>query len=436
MSETTNSILLENTLKESTSAQVGKFEPLITPLLQKIYRESLVSQIADVQPILSPVGKISALFSLYTGDKSDFENKVYFETSKIIAIDSAFEATFLTDGTVYTTSSGGTFSVIYKENVEWVDKVLAAGVLTSTPITLTLMVIINITGTVALSDTVSGATILSETKNFTAIKKVLQNYSGPYTIDLTNINGIDFQVRSIPIECKTRKILTNFTWERVRDLFKIHGEKAYDIVSKNIKTVIEHDIDIEVINYLKNIAKPMPDVNLHISLGMQSGLLDISNDIVSAIFFAVESIVRATKRNRTMFILCDSSTASFLQVNPWNLKAKYEESNPYYIGNIASYPIFCDMYSHENYILVGYKYFSDEVGDAGLIFAPYINTLVGAIDPDTFHEKIMTINRYAFTRHPQDSGTGIGDSDFFRMIKINYDGVEMANLSPQIANFI
>ena len=428
----TEKVLIKNSLNESAtlSQDVSKFEPLITPLIKKIYPDTLVNQIANVQPLSSPIGKVSYLSSMYTGQGTKEQNNIFYNNSKIICFDVAAYDLFEIDGTGYTmTSSQGdiVFTVVYKEKGKIQNYFTDNSLNTTTTFNDVSILVISIRSGIFTPDAIFNSTynILFSSLNRTAMKKILKDYSGPYNINnITNpTNEIGFQIATKVVETKSRKIISRFTLEQIQDIEKLYGEDYKEFVSDIIGNEIRQELDREVIGYLKEIARPMNDIKLRNSLGNQSGLFDLSNDIVNAIHFGVESIVRATKRNRTMFILCDSSTAAYLQINPWHTQAEPERDNPYYLGKIGSYPLYCDIFSDEHYILIGYRYDSDTAGDAGLIFAPYSHSIVDAKSLDPMLENLLTMNRYAYTRHPQDSGDGVGDSDFFRIFNIDYTGL-------------
>lgn len=439
--ELLNESLKQNVIKESNvSGDIGQYGPLIIPLVQKIYPESLVNQIASVQPTSSPIAKIAALYSIYTGDGSNNDNNIHLENSRIITVSSA-------DGALFTVGDTGavganTFTVFYKENATKYSATydIDKSILTRDfPDTYTHILIRVDAGTFSEGDVVTagpgtGATILYVSANRNIIKRVFKEYADVLENN-TNLKEINFEIRTRNLETKTRKIKSKFTIEKYHAIQTLYKEKAEDFVAKYIANEIKQEIDREIIKYLKDIATPMPrDVDLtfsHSTVG--DSLLGLTYDIYTSIFLAIEEIVKATKRNRTMFILADSATCSMLLLNPLQSEAKPDASNPYRVGQVGVYPLYCDPYATDHYVIVGYRFESNTLDDAGLIFSPYTSTVVEAVNPDTFGRDFMTLNRYAFTRHPQDSGDGIGDSDFFRYFSVIYgDPGALRNLTDSI----
>lgn len=474
--EALGEVLEDNYLKESNtnSSDVAQFAPLVSPLIKKIYPQSLVEQIASIQPIKSPVGRIAYLNSIYTGNTSNDYNNIHWSNSCLITIPVSAMNNFEADGTtVYTTDTASAdFVVYYKETTgELFTTYTSAGERVSGPswdtkyghllcrvvtgfdtvngiLSETAIVDDNgntiytgIAPLLSTGDTIGGITILYSTTNRNTIRKVFKDYSQTLE-DNSNLLEIDFEVATNIIQTKSRKIKTRFNAETVQDYKNIYKEKAEDIVAEAIANEIRQNIDREVIQYLKENATPMQQdiiIPLSISNNSSGSILDMTYDVFTSIFLAIEEIVRATKRNRTMFILADSATCAFLALNPLHTEAKPKESNPYYVGQVGVYPLYCDPYATENYVIVGYKHNAPEKHDAGLYFAPYITTMHEVPDPNNMYQQTyITMNRYGYCLHPQDNGTpGDGNSDFFRYFAVNFtfNNSSIKNFTPQIRQF-
>ena len=91
------------------------------------------------------------------------------------------------------------------------------------------------------------------------------------------------------------------------------------------------------------------------------------------------------------------------------------------------FDLYMDPYSTDHYVLVGYKSEDADLGDSGLIFAPYMNTIHEAIEPDTGKSVFFNTMRYDYISHPQDTTTGVSDSIFFKMF--NIDMTDIPNLA-------
>jgi len=420
-----------NTLKESVSSgDVAQIGALISPLIKKIFTTSLISQVCDVQPLTGPIGRIATLFSMYSGEGSSAETGTQPDTSYIVYTSPAASGLGLSVGdTVTEDSSSDTFKVVHIEG----EKLLLALSVGS--------------HVIEKADTFNTAefSITYSTQNRAAIKKLFTSYSGsfPYGTDSNDdVKYIGFESRTKMVESVSRKLKSKFSFEQLQDMMSVYSEKGIDTASDFLANEIQHEIDKEVIEYMKFIApySTISAVKLSESIAVGGGgIKDVTDDLIVNIFLAAEKIVQDTKRNRNIFVLCDPITGAFLQTNAFVTKTHMDEKNPYEIGTIGTYPLFIDMFAEvgEYFVLVGYQGLSDEQGDSGVIYAPYSNT-VHVVDSGDMKQNMMILNRYAIVRHPQDTGnknsTNIWDSsnasnsDFFKMFLVDY-GTAIKNLT-------
>jgi hypothetical protein len=448
--------LYDNTLNEGSMAgDIASWEPLLLPLVKKIYPNSLVEQIASVQPTKSPLAKVSYLNAIYSGNASNVENNVHWTNSRLITISASANASFVV-GSTYTlnTTPSMIVQVFYKEvTYEYTTNEVSSGITVTQSVSSLPkncnMLIAAVSGSLDTSNgmfgLIAGNTIGSEvirytTTNKNTIKKVFRDYSTVLENN-SNLREISFEVATKTIPTVSRKIRSKFSQEKLEDYKNLYNLKAYDLVAESIGNEVRQDIDREIIDYLKHIATPMQsDINIPLSLGAGAGggLEAISYDLYGSIYLAVEEIVKATKRNRTVFILADSATCALLVLNAHHSKATPDESNPYHVGSIGPYELYCDPFATEHYIMVGYNFKSKDKNDAGLYFTPYSTTIHEVTSGDgtsvmPFSQNFMVMNRYGYTSHPQDSGTGNGDSDFFRIFSVNYSmaGMTIPNFPEQ-----
>lgn len=460
--------LCNNSMNESSMADdIARWEPLLFPLIKKIYPDSLVEQIASVQPSKGPAAKISYLNAIYTGDKSNIENGIHWTNSRLVTLPASASATVSAGGTyLVNTTPNINIKVYYGEITnEFVTTSTSSGLTVTESVSSvpkywniligavsgddSLEIDVNgktykplnvINNIVAGTTTINSETILYSTTNRNTIKKVFKSYSTVLENN-SDMREINFETATKVVTLTSKKIRSKFSQEKLQDLKALYNEKAYDIVGEAIGNEIRQEIDREVIDYLKANATPMKsDINLPLSLGASNGggLDAVTYDVIGSIYLAAEEIVRATKRNRTMFILADSATCAFLLLNPLHTETKTEESNPYLVGKVGAYDLFCDPYSTEHYVMVGYNYKSKDKHDAGIYFVPYTTTIHEVTDgtgtsTTPFSQNFMVMNRSGYTLHPQDSGkgNGSGDSDFFRIFSVNFGTGGIPNFPEQ-----
>lgn len=438
----------KNILRESaTSSDIAGYAPLLVPLLKKLYTESLINQIADIQELTSPMGKVAALFAVYSGSGSSAETNTHPMSSFLVILPNSAPATTWVADTTTVSFGSSTFKCRYVETDEDVNGNAIVRLLISRETGTDIPIV---------GDTFNGRVISYITFNRASIKKLFKGFGGSYIIDgngnkeyvgynygfddNSDIKFIGFETKTINATTTARKFKSKFSQEQMQDMLNIYKEKTQDTFSEAVANELRQEIDKEFICYLKYIAQLLTTSNspLHLSdsygAAPSGSLQDVSYDLVSNIYLAAEKIVKDTKRNRTIFVMADPVTTSFLQTNAFHVKANVDEKNPYRIGSIGTYPLFCDLYAevNEHYIMVGYLGI-DGQGDSGVIYSPYTTTIHTAYNPNDFTENALYMNRYAITRHPQDLGNvdwinpwsidNAGNSDFFKIFTIDYSNV-------------
>lgn len=398
---------IEKFLNEMTvTGDISQYPELIKPILYKVYTESLVSEIADIQPLKSPVGKVYTLFSSYGGNTGEHMNST---NSTIIVLDTN---PYVIDDSISTVTGTGT--VEYSEDNK-------------------ILVRID-SGYFEIDQLIGTSTIFDVITNRNYIRRTFKNYSGPYsTINgelLTEIPEITHELIGNTLEVKTRKLKSKVSQEVMEDLRNIYGEDFQkEILENEFASEIIQSIDNEIISYLKTIATPISDIVLKNSLGMQSGIAALSEDIYANLYKLTIDIMRNTKRKKNFFVLADAATTALLLNSPLHAKPQEDKTNTYFMGKVGGlFNLYMDPYSTDHYVLVGYKSENSELGDAGLIYAPYMNTIHEAIEPDTGKSVFFNTMRYDYISHPQDTTTGVSDSIFFKMFRIDMTDI------PNLAN--
>lgn len=398
---------IEKFLNEMTvTGDISQFPELIKPILYKVYTESLVSEIADIQPLKGPVGKVYTLFSSYGGNTGEHINST---NSTIIVL----SANTLNAGDAVSTATG-TGTVDYSEDNKILVHVSS--------------------GYFEANQLIGTATILDVITNRNYIRRTFKNYSGPLATadgeNLTNVPEISHELIGNTLEVKTRKLKSKVSQEVMEDLRSMYGEDFQkEILETEFASEIIQSIDNEIITYLKTIATPISDVVLKNSLGMQSGIAALSEDIYANLYKLTIDIMRNTKRKKNFFVLADAATTALLLNSPLHAKPQVDNTNTYMMGKVGGlFNLYMDPYSVDHYVLVGYKSENSELGDAGLIYAPYMNTIHEAVEADTGKSVFFNTMRYDYISHPQDTTTGVSDSIFFKMFRVDMSDI------PNLAN--
>jgi hypothetical protein len=393
---------LDKVLSESTTASdIGQYPELIKPILYKVYTESLVSEIADMQPMKGPVSKIYTLFSSYGDTDGSSTNSA---NSSIIVLDNN---SFVIGDEFKTSTCTG--EVIYSEDnkvlVKYESGHFEAAQHTIHP---------------------SNAKILDIITNRNYVRRIFKNFSGPYTTaegeKLTKVREINHQIVDKTLEVKSRKIKSKISKEVYEDMKNMFSQDLInEVLTNEFSSEIIQSIDTEIISYLKDIATPSSDIVLKNSLGMSSGDLGgVATDLYANMYKLTIDIMRNTKRHKNFFVMADAATMGLIISSPLHVKPLDDNKNTYFMGKIGrTYDLYLDPYSSDNYVLVWYKSDSKALGDAGLILGMYTNTTTESEDPESTKMSFFNTVRYDYITHPQDTTTGLADSIFFKIFKVD-----------------
>ena len=285
------------------------------------------------------------------------------------------------------------------------------------------------TGYFLVNQLIGSSTILDVITNRNYIRRTFKNYSGPMSTSTGEMSDeiptVTHELIGKTIEVKTRKLKSKVTQEFIQDLQAMYGEDFQkDVLENEFASEIIQSIDSEIISYLKRIATPITDIVLKNSLGMQSGIAALSEDIYANLYKLTIDIMRNTKRKKNFFVLADAATTALLLNSPLHAKPQADKTNTYMMGKVGGlFDLYMDPYSTDHYVLVGYKSEDADLGDSGLIFAPYMNTIHEAIEADTGKSVFFNTMRYDYISHPQDTTTGVSDSIFFKMFNIDMSDI-------------
>lgn len=397
-------------LGEATqSADIATTPLFIDKLLRQTFANTILPQITSVIPLKSSQGYIFSLQSYYKGNGSLIAD---FQNTKVLKFDSS--QPFSKDDVI--TYTGGTAKVLYVEDFQILIELISGSLPTN-----------NITATCGANHSVIAQVLPSNL----LIKKIFSNYSQlKSTADgevLTEINEIGHTVLKKLITTKTRKIKTSFTKEVIQDFQNMFGEDFESIVIDILSRELIEEVENEIFSYMSSIAVPTPDQVLNNQNGANPNYYVLS-DITTRIFKEIANISETSGRNLDCFVITSSQVISMLASTgnlAWgksgDITKQSKTRNSNYIGiALGVIDIFQnDFTTNPNEIIIGYKSKTDTIGDAGIIYTPYLFHPYFAIDPETGKETLFIMYRYNYTTNLIDNFTEGGKSDYFRKFNID-----------------
>ena len=226
----------------------------------------------------------------------------------------------------------------------------------------------------------------------------------------STINRLSFEMKSKPVEAKTRKLMVQWSTEVEQDAKAYHGLDVEKTLTDFLSEHIMLEIDREIINDLfegydvRNQetwdidGSPSGDGQYATYEEYHRGLLRQMNKVSHMIF-------ARTKRGPASFALCSPEVAAILETLP-GMAVDNDGSGT--VGGIGvtklgtlnrKWNVFVDplLSSTVNFdkILMGYK--GSNVYDAGYIYAPYI---IGVMSPVIFDpDELFTPRRGILSRY-------------------------------------
>ena len=371
------------TENNQTTSAVGNFDPVLISLVRRAMPNLIAYDVAGVQPMSGPTGLIFAMKSRYN-DLVSSPSQTGINTVDPEALGLAEPSTAFSAGGDPTTA-GGTTGGLTK----------AAGEAAGT----------------------SGGDAFGD---------------------------MGFTIEKSSVEAKTRALKAEYSMELAQDLKAIHNLDAESELANILSTEILAEINREVINTIKFVAKP--GFQNDGSSPVTNGTFDLTNDAdgrwavekFKSLMFQLEieanKIAVQTRRGKGNFVICSSNVASALAAAgsldytpALSANLEVDDTGNTFAGVLnGRMKVYIDPYAgSQDFAVVGYR--GPNPYDAGLFYCPYVPlTMVRAVDEATFQPKIAFKTRYGMTKNPfvEDAGTpaGIGSANqnpYFRNFDIN-----------------
>ncbi|AWD91108.1 head vertex protein [Enterobacteria phage vB_EcoM_IME281] len=230
------------------------------------------------------------------------------------------------------------------------------------------------------------------------------------------ISNAVFQVNKWNAPVKSRKLKTALTVELAQDM-ESNGFDAPAFLEDLLATVMADEINKDVLQSLITVSKRYKVTGVS-----DNGIVDLSYDSAPEsarklyeMVCEMNSEIQKTTSYSGTFVVASSRVAAMLAGSGW-LKHKPEDEawlpETAYGYLINGLPVFCDVNSPLDYVIVGVKedYGGNEVVGS-IFYAPYTEGLdlddqehVGAykviVDPDSLQPAISLMVRYALSANP------------------------------------
>ena len=262
-----------------------------------------------------------------------------------------------------------------------------------------------------------------------------------------SFNEVSITIEKVTVTAKTRALKAEYSLELQQDLKAIHGLDAETELSNILATEILAEINREVVETVRRVAKIAPGEKQYASgvlvvdtfgatiLGT-AGVFDLEVNTdgrwqaekFKALLFKINkeanAIAKDTRRGRGNFIVASSDVVSALDLSG---KLDYaprvendlnaDDTGPTFVGTLQGrYKVYVDPFLTYDEIIVGYK--GNSPFDAGMFYCPYVPLqMVKAMGENTFQPKMAFKTRYGIVANPFTTNNLHGNS-YYRKFRI------------------
>lgn len=187
-----------------------------------------------------------------------------------------------------------------------------------------------------------------------------------------NAPTIKLDIRSIPVETKSRKLKAIWSFDAAYELTKEYGQDMQTMLATQSTAEIQQEIDNEVMYDLLKIANAGPEVVWSRTQPPGVNMIDHYDTFFAEIVKGSNQIFQATRRAHANFMVCGIGVASVLQVmRNFDGAEDLTAIGPHFIGTLSN-GIRCYVNPNfdENVFVLGYK--GNTLIDAGYVYAPYM----------------------------------------------------------------
>lgn len=183
---------------------------------------------------------------------------------------------------------------------------------------------------------------------------------------------IKLDIKSIPIETKSRKLSAIWAFDAQYELSKEYGADMQQLLATQATAEIEQEIDNEITLDLYRIANAGPEVSWSRIQPIGVNIVDHYDSFWNKIVEGSNQIYSATRRARANFMVCGLGVDAVLKtMRNFVPSEDMTAVGPHFIGTLGG-QIKC--YVNPNYdansFVLGYK--GNTLMDAGYVYAPYM----------------------------------------------------------------
>mgnify|MGYP004443872109 CR=1 FL=1 len=337
-------------------SSIGQYKRFAMDMVGTIMPSLIAPDLVSVQAIDNKVGMINVLEYQYGSDKGSAANGQVFASPLGYQGMNPYYTTASVDGEAL------------KSGVE------TPQTLQYTPVKEGTLRIVDDTG--AMLTETTDYTITGNDVKLTATGKEKTGLKAYYLYDNETVPviapQIKLDIKSIPIETKSRKLSAIWAFDAQYELSKEYGADMQQLLATQATAEIEQEIDNEITLDLYRIANAGPEVSWSRIQPVGVNIVDHYDSFWNKIVEGSNQIYSATRRARANFMVCGLGVDAVLKtMRNFVPSEDMTAVGPHFIGTLGG-QIKC--YVNPNYdansFVLGYK--GNTLMDAGYVYAPYM----------------------------------------------------------------
>lgn len=209
-------------------------------------------------------------------------------------------------------------------------------------------------------------------------------------------NGDGFKLIRKEVECLPSEIKkTSITREAIQDLRNIFGKDADKIIGEMFRGISNEIENAALLDILSAVSKDDGDLQLSDSNNAETNVSEIFQRINKLILQMNQKYFRSYD---AFVILPASSLGSIMGLSKY-LRADNFNSNGLYIVTIGKVKFYLNPDQSDDFVYLGLKD-SENLSKSSLVYSPYQNQILEAINPDDGEVCYFLVNRFAITPSP------------------------------------
>lgn len=183
---------------------------------------------------------------------------------------------------------------------------------------------------------------------------------------------IKLDIKSIPIETKSRKLKAIWSFDAQYELSKEYGSDMQQMLATQATSEIAQEIDNEITLDLLRIANAGPEVTWSKVQPIGVNIMDHNDSFWNKVVEGSNVIYGATRRARANFMICGLAVDAVVKTMR-NFEAAEDLTavGPHFIGTLGgTIKVYVNPNYDPNAFVLGYK--GTTMMDAGYVYAPYM----------------------------------------------------------------